>query len=544
MPDPAFYAGSDVKAAGETRAWHASLDPETRRAIYSLARDLRPSRNLMILVFGAIWLAAGALVLAYPIWVVKLPGYLVMGASLHALGILMHEAVHGNFFRRRPIDRVAAFLLGAPALVSGAAYRVTHLLHHRYNRGARDPDELSNYGHSRRLLSFVFYSWTLFGMLAFLVHVPVNALRHGTPRQRREVVAECGVLLLIYAAVIATALQQRAVAALGHVWLAPLVVSFVIVNLRGWSEHLLTVPGHPLTQTRTVTSNAVVRFFLCNLNYHLEHHLFPAVPWYHLPRLHGLLREEFQRAGAFTYRSYARFFWDALREGIHGLAPARRGPAGAPPGDVDDWGARSSRLRLRVETVSHPGPAPYALGAYAPLLVGGATWSGVTGNFAWWQPAAYAAAGLALWSILEYLFHRHVFHIVPRAPWLLERQQHLQHHRLPSEPAFQVVPLRYSMPIAIGLTASLRLALGTWPAAILIASGVVTGYLGYELVHYWIHMGGRAGSVLRRLRRHHFYHHYRDDERCFGVTTPIWDLVFGTGRPTATRPLDQVRSRR
>ena len=83
----------------------------------------------------------------------------------------------------------------------------------------------------------------------------------------------------------------------------------------------MTRAGHPLTQTRTVTSNALVSFFMCNLNYHLEHHLFPAMPWYNLPRLHALLQDEYRNAGSFVYASYARFVWDAVRGGVHGEAP-------------------------------------------------------------------------------------------------------------------------------------------------------------------------------------------------------------------------------
>jgi len=78
--------------------------------------------------------------LRFPFWPVRLGGYAVMGMALHALGILMHEVVHGNFFRHHVLDRWSAFLLGVPVLVSGAAYKVTHLLHHRYNRGSQDPE--------------------------------------------------------------------------------------------------------------------------------------------------------------------------------------------------------------------------------------------------------------------------------------------------------------------------------------------------------------------------------------------------------------------
>jgi fatty acid desaturase len=319
------HAGSDRVSMGAARSWLADLAPEKRAAIRRLYR-LRPAHNLVALVFLAIWLGTGAVVLWIPAWPVRVPGYVAMGFALHALGILMHEAVHGNFFRRQTLDRWAGFLLGAPTVVSAEAYRVTHLLHHRFNRGDKDPDEFANYLKSPRLLSLGFYGWGLLGMLVFLVHVPVNALRLGGPRERGRVIAEYGLLACLYEAALWIAVWLDATGALIHAWLVPMGVAFLIVNLRGWSEHMLTEAGHPLTQSRTVTSNALVRFFLCNLNYHLEHHLFPAVPWYNLPRLHALLQDEYRRAGSFIYGSYLRFFWDAVRAGVHGRAPKRARP--------------------------------------------------------------------------------------------------------------------------------------------------------------------------------------------------------------------------
>ena len=48
--------------------------------------------------------------------------------------------------------------------------------------------------------------------------------------------------------------------------------------------------------------------------------IHPGVPWYHLPRVHRLLEEDYRKAGAIIYRSYLRFLWDALRLGVHGTA--------------------------------------------------------------------------------------------------------------------------------------------------------------------------------------------------------------------------------
>jgi fatty acid desaturase len=60
-----------------------------------------------------------------------------------------------------------------------------------------------------------------------------------------------------------------------------------------------------------------------NLNYHIEHHLFPGVPWYNLPKVHALLLEDYKAAGSSIYGSYTHFLFDAFRTGIHGLAPRK-----------------------------------------------------------------------------------------------------------------------------------------------------------------------------------------------------------------------------
>lgn len=313
--------------SADRAAWFHALPPATRAALRELCR-VRRCRNLIACVFLSLWIGPGVLVLGAPPWPARLAAYVVMGAALHACGILMHEAVHGNFFRHPALDRWSAFLLGAPVCVSGSAYRVTHLLHHRHTRGAEDPDEFTNYVQGRRGLSVLFYAWGVVGLLIFLAHVPATALRRGTRADRVAVLTEYALLVALYGVVALIAARRGATEVLVRAWLIPMAVAAAIVNVRGWAEHMLTQPGHPLTQTRTVTSNAVVRFLMCNLNYHLEHHLFPGMPWYHLPKAHALLAEDYRRAGAFVYGSYLAFLWDAVRAGVHGLAP-KRAPAGA-----------------------------------------------------------------------------------------------------------------------------------------------------------------------------------------------------------------------
>jgi fatty acid desaturase len=307
----------------DARTWFRSLDPALRSSIRSL-HGLRPVCNLVLLFYPALWIAAAAVTLSTTSSPMRLAGYAASGVAIHALATLMHEGIHGTLFHRRRLDRWCGFLLGAPALFSFTAYKVTHLVHHRHTRTPHDPDDFQNVSSSRLIRSMVFYAWLVIGMLAYMFHVPMGAFRLAAPRERRAIVVEYGLMAVMAAAAILVCERLGRPGILLHIWLLPLTVAIVFGNVRSWAEHALTQPGHPLTQTRTVTSNRVVSFLMCNLNYHLEHHLFPGVPWYNLPRLHALLIDEYRKAGTVVYRSYLEFLWMAARTGAHGTIP---GPA-------------------------------------------------------------------------------------------------------------------------------------------------------------------------------------------------------------------------
>jgi fatty acid desaturase/1-acyl-sn-glycerol-3-phosphate acyltransferase len=299
------------------RAWFRALDPEQRSRIRELHR-LQPGWNLVLLFYSALWLAAAVVAVTTTSWPVWLACEAAIGIAIHAMATLMHEGIHGTLFRRRGLDRWIGFVLGAPALFSFTAYKVAHLAHHQHTRTARDPDDFLNVSNNRLVRSVVFYAWLAAGMFAYLLHVPRGALRLASRRERRAILTEYALM----AGVIATAALicggSGRLDIMLHAWIVALPVPVVFGNVRSWAEHALTRPGHPLTHTRTVLSNRVVSFLMCNLNYHLEHHLFPGVPWYNLPRLHALLADEYRRAGAYVHRSYLGFLWEAARAGVHG----------------------------------------------------------------------------------------------------------------------------------------------------------------------------------------------------------------------------------
>ena len=131
------------------------------------------------------------------------------------------------------------------------------------------------------------------------------------------------------------------------------------------------------------------------------------------------------------------------------------------------------------------------------------------------------ASGLAIWTLAEYLIHRFAFHHAP-----LLKPIHMAHHHAPRDlngtPTVFTVILFYLL-VYLPLSA----LFGQQLAAAGVA-GVMAGYLAYVAVHYVVHHLGSGGlKPLRRLIKLHAVHHH-DTKHNFGVTTGLWDRVFGT----------------
>jgi fatty acid desaturase len=101
-----------------------------------------------------------------------------------------------------------------------------------------------------------------------------------------------------------------------QVWLIPGVLVGYISAVRAVAQHALTDGRDPLLASRSVRSNPIVSFCLLNENYHLEHHLFPEVPSYNLPRLHALLRSRLPHS--VEARSYWGFLTGFVRRCFRG----------------------------------------------------------------------------------------------------------------------------------------------------------------------------------------------------------------------------------
>jgi fatty acid desaturase len=304
----------------KSTTWYRSLDAETKAAIRECHR-ISPIWNLTPLLFLLLWVGFGALIMADVHWSLTLPAYFAIGVILHAYFSLMHEGMHGNFFRNRRWDRWYGFVTGLPTLYPVSEYRINHLLHHKHTRSEEDPDEVLHISRNRTFQSLIFYAMYPAGVLFYLLHIPLTAYTRGPLKERIRAAVERVSIVLFVCVLSAVAWEFGFLDVLVHCWFIPLVVTGVLASIRICGEHQMTGGDHPLRQARTVTSNWFCSFCNVHLNYHLEHHLFPGVPWYNLPKLHRVLSPEYKRHQASVYRSYLWFLWDALRIGIHGRTP-------------------------------------------------------------------------------------------------------------------------------------------------------------------------------------------------------------------------------
>jgi sterol desaturase/sphingolipid hydroxylase (fatty acid hydroxylase superfamily) len=167
---------------------------------------------------------------------------------------------------------------------------------------------------------------------------------------------------------------------------------------------------------------------------------------------------------------------------------------------------------------------------YLPIALAAILWNVLAGS-AWWEFIVLPAGGLLLWTLLEYVIHSVGFHWPTRSPrWLSVQASHGSHHEDPTDPMRIVAQLSTSLPVALVVFTALSLAFWDAKPAALIMVGVMIGYLAYEVVHYRIHLGWKSRWLPRALVRHHLYHHHKNQSRCYGVTTPLWDLAFRTNR--------------
>jgi fatty acid desaturase len=226
----------------------------------------------------------------------------------HALFVLAHDAAHYRLYETRWLNDAVGRLCGTVAGVSMCTYRVIHRLHHNHLYGPQDPDIALHGGYPRgkaylakKLLkdltgqtAWKTYSY-FFGAPALNAdtNVAQRPLDDTSPRLRQAARRDRWTVLAFHVAAPAAAFASGYGWQYLVLWMLPLLtVLQAILRLRAICEHGAVADyGSPLTAARTNLVPLWARYFMFphHVNYHIEHHLYPVVPHYHLPRLHAAL---------------------------------------------------------------------------------------------------------------------------------------------------------------------------------------------------------------------------------------------------------------
>lgn len=146
---------------------------------------------------------------------------------------------------------------------------------------------------------------------------------------------------------------------------------------------------------------------------------------------------------------------------------------------------------------------------------------------------ATVCSGLLFFSFFEYALHRWLFH----GPAQVFQQGHHVHHQQPR--GYDSLPF-FLAPLAILLLASL-LNQVVPTIAFLFAGSFAAGYAAYGSSHWVMHAFRFRNPLLRRWAADHHIHHFHED-RNFGVTSPLWDIVLGTRYVSARNSALRSRS--
>ncbi|HEY9007001.1 sterol desaturase family protein [Ohtaekwangia sp.] len=138
--------------------------------------------------------------------------------------------------------------------------------------------------------------------------------------------------------------------------------------------------------------------------------------------------------------------------------------------------------------------------------------------------------GLLAFTWVEYMTHRYIFHMQTYTKFRqkLQYTMHGVHHEFPKDKDRLAMPPLLSITIATILLLFFRLIMGDLVFAFL--PGFLVGYAGYLSVHYMVHAFQPPKNFFKAWWVNHSVHHYKDGEIVFGVSSPLWDYVYGTMR--------------
>jgi fatty acid desaturase len=283
--------------------------------VESLAQSLsaKPYRSIpRILLDLVLYLGLAALAIYVRRWWFTAAIIFVIGfAPFHDLLVQGHEGTHDLISRNRRVNDFFTWFTLALAGISAEAHRRFHLDHHHYAHMPLDPE----FQFFDRVVRGV-PGWAYF-FIPLFAQMGVNAygLQEKMPAEarRRSALELFGAVVLHTAMVFALGWRRYLLFVA-----APMVTGLYVASvLRSVTEHHDVTEGNQWTNARSIVTHPVIEFLWSNVNYHLEHHLYPSVPYHALPELRRALAADYQTHQSNVGNGYGRTALVLLRDPRH-----------------------------------------------------------------------------------------------------------------------------------------------------------------------------------------------------------------------------------
>jgi fatty acid desaturase len=281
----------------------------------SLAESLsaKPYRSIPRIVLDVfLWVGLAALAIYFHRWWLTAAAIFLIGfGPLHDLLVQGHEGTHDLISRNRGINDFFAWFTLALAGISAEAHRRFHLDHHHYAHTPQDPE----FQFFDRVIHGV-PGWAYFFIPLFAqIGVNTYGLQKKMPGEvRRRIALELFGAALLHGTIAFVLGWRRYLIFV----VAPMVTGLYVASvLRSVTEHHDVTEGNQWTNARSIVTHPVIEFLWSNVNYHLEHHLYPSVPYHALPELRRALAADYQAHRSNVESGYGRTALVLLRDPRH-----------------------------------------------------------------------------------------------------------------------------------------------------------------------------------------------------------------------------------
>jgi sterol desaturase/sphingolipid hydroxylase (fatty acid hydroxylase superfamily) len=136
--------------------------------------------------------------------------------------------------------------------------------------------------------------------------------------------------------------------------------------------------------------------------------------------------------------------------------------------------------------------------------------------------------GMLITTLIEYGLHRVIFHREghDQKTRLDHFLLHGYHHEFPNDPMRLVLPPIGIWPVAFVLGVIWYFAFGAYWLP--VYGGTAAGYIAYDWTHFYTHHANPKSGPGKWIKRYHMLHHHDSPNHRYGITSPLWDFVFGT----------------